>query len=224
MKFSNTLATLAASLALSEAADTTSTSYTGPTATFADGVSSLDGSYGISLVTISAASSTPTTSVPANKKRDETQVVTETAPVQTYTVNDGTQTYTVNGGTSTATETAGAVAETTTSSESTEAATTSSTSEAATTSSTSTEASSTSTSSTSSTEASSTSSSSDSSKQANIPSVCSSSEGAVLVTLKDGILTDSAGRIGSIVANQQFQFDGPPPQAGYIYASGWSFL
>lgn len=35
-------------------------------------------------------------------------------------------------------------------------------------------------------------------------------------------LTDSHGRIGSIVANRQFQFDGPPPQAGFIYAAGWS--
>ena len=42
------------------------------------------------------------------------------------------------------------------------------------------------------------------------------------MTLHNGILTDSKGRIGSIVANQQFQFDGPPPQAGAIYAAGWS--
>ncbi|KAK1998903.1 hypothetical protein LX36DRAFT_656055 [Colletotrichum falcatum] len=41
------------------------------------------------------------------------------------------------------------------------------------------------------------------------------------MTLKDGILTDSKGRIGSIVSNFQFQFDGPP-QAGVIYTSGWS--
>ena len=40
--------------------------------------------------------------------------------------------------------------------------------------------------------------------------------------LKDGVLTDAKGRIGSIVANHQFQFDGPPPQAGAIYAKGWS--
>merc|ERR1711964_565566 len=32
--------------------------------------------------------------------------------------------------------------------------------------------------------------------------------------LADGVLTDAQGRIGSIVANYQFQFDGPPPQAG----------
>ncbi|EDO19007.1 hypothetical protein Kpol_2002p78 [Vanderwaltozyma polyspora DSM 70294] len=41
------------------------------------------------------------------------------------------------------------------------------------------------------------------------------------MTLKGGILTDSNGRIGSVVANRQFQFDGPPPQAGAIYAAGW---
>ncbi|ODV89889.1 hypothetical protein CANCADRAFT_20614, partial [Tortispora caseinolytica NRRL Y-17796] len=46
-------------------------------------------------------------------------------------------------------------------------------------------------------------------------------EGVLSMTLKDGILTDSHGRIGSIVANRQFQFDGPP-QAGCIYAKGWS--
>ncbi|KAK5958906.1 uncharacterized protein PWA37_004453 [Arxiozyma heterogenica] len=47
-------------------------------------------------------------------------------------------------------------------------------------------------------------------------------KGTLQLTLKDGILTDSKGRIGSIVANRQFQFDGPPPQAGAIYAAGWS--
>ncbi|CAI4963159.1 ANL_HP_G0027550.mRNA.1.CDS.1 [Saccharomyces cerevisiae] len=42
------------------------------------------------------------------------------------------------------------------------------------------------------------------------------------MSLSKGILTDRKGRIGSIVANRQFQFDGPPPQAGAIYAVGWS--
>lgn len=42
------------------------------------------------------------------------------------------------------------------------------------------------------------------------------------MTLKDSVLTDSLGRIGAIVSNRQFQFDGPPPQAGTIYAAGWS--
>ncbi|ODV64121.1 uncharacterized protein ASCRUDRAFT_68144 [Ascoidea rubescens DSM 1968] len=47
------------------------------------------------------------------------------------------------------------------------------------------------------------------------------SESTLSITLKDGILTDALGRIGAIVANRQFQFDGPP-QAGTIYAAGWS--
>lgn len=42
-----------------------------------------------------------------------------------------------------------------------------------------------------------------------------------MCTLKDGILRDHNGRTGSIVANQQFQFDGPP-QAGAIYTGGFS--
>ena len=46
--------------------------------------------------------------------------------------------------------------------------------------------------------------------------------GTLSMTLKKGILVDGKGRIGSIVANRQFQFDGPPPQAGAIYAAGWS--
>ncbi|EDO18521.1 hypothetical protein Kpol_2001p22 [Vanderwaltozyma polyspora DSM 70294] len=48
------------------------------------------------------------------------------------------------------------------------------------------------------------------------------SDTTLALLLKDGILTDAKGRIGSIVANRQFQFDGPPPQAGAIYAAGWS--
>ncbi|KAK2775042.1 covalently-linked cell wall protein [Colletotrichum kahawae] len=46
-------------------------------------------------------------------------------------------------------------------------------------------------------------------------------QGALDLTLKDSVLTDSQGRIGSIVANYQFQFDGPP-QSGVIYTSGFS--
>ncbi|KAG0666829.1 cik1 suppressing- protein [Maudiozyma exigua] len=46
--------------------------------------------------------------------------------------------------------------------------------------------------------------------------------GTLSLTLKDGVLTDAKGRIGSIVSSRQFQFDGPPPQAGAIYANGWS--
>ncbi|GME91259.1 unnamed protein product [[Candida] boidinii] len=51
--------------------------------------------------------------------------------------------------------------------------------------------------------------------------VACKADGALAMTLEDGILKDSKGRIGSIVANRQFQFDGPPPQAGAIYAAGW---
>lgn len=47
-------------------------------------------------------------------------------------------------------------------------------------------------------------------------------DNSLSMTLKDSVLRDSLGRIGAIVANRQFQFDGPPPQAGSIYAAGWS--
>ncbi|KAF2743559.1 hypothetical protein M011DRAFT_471307 [Sporormia fimetaria CBS 119925] len=43
----------------------------------------------------------------------------------------------------------------------------------------------------------------------------------LLVTLSDSILHDPTNRTGSIVANYQFQFDGPP-QAGAIYTGGFS--
>ncbi|CAR23989.1 Cis3p [Lachancea thermotolerans CBS 6340] len=46
--------------------------------------------------------------------------------------------------------------------------------------------------------------------------------GTLEMTLSNSILKDGKGRIGAIVANRQFQFDGPPPQAGSIYAAGWS--
>lgn len=49
-----------------------------------------------------------------------------------------------------------------------------------------------------------------------------SSDSALVLELKDGVLTDAKGRIGSIVANYQFQFDGPPAQAGAIYTAGFS--
>lgn len=47
-------------------------------------------------------------------------------------------------------------------------------------------------------------------------------DNALTMTLEKSILKDGKGRIGAIVANRQFQFDGPPPQAGSIYAAGWS--
>ncbi|CAI5198739.1 ANM_HP_G0248930.mRNA.1.CDS.1 [Saccharomyces cerevisiae] len=55
-----------------------------------------------------------------------------------------------------------------------------------------------------------------------VDAVSCKTSGTLEMTLKDGVLTDAKGRIGSIVANRQFQFDGPPPQAGAIYAAGWS--
>ncbi|KAI0461315.1 hypothetical protein LJB42_000982 [Komagataella kurtzmanii] len=58
-------------------------------------------------------------------------------------------------------------------------------------------------------------------KRDNIKSACLTPQ-ALGLTLKDSILLDLQGRVGSIVANRQFQFDGPPPQAGTIYAVGWS--
>ncbi|ODV86720.1 hypothetical protein CANARDRAFT_27134 [[Candida] arabinofermentans NRRL YB-2248] len=47
-------------------------------------------------------------------------------------------------------------------------------------------------------------------------------DGNLAVTLAEGILYDSQGRVGAIVSNNQFQFDGPPPQSGSIYAAGWA--
>ncbi|CAF9912435.1 MAG: hypothetical protein GOMPHAMPRED_007659 [Gomphillus americanus] len=45
---------------------------------------------------------------------------------------------------------------------------------------------------------------------------------ALVVQLAGGVLTDNKGRIGSIVANRQFQFDGPPAQTGAIFDAGFS--
>ena len=56
-----------------------------------------------------------------------------------------------------------------------------------------------------------------------LPFTCSS-DSALTMTLEDSILRDAKGRIGAIVSNRQFQFDGPPPQAGSIYAAGWSII
>ncbi|TAQ85208.1 hypothetical protein B7494_g6469 [Chlorociboria aeruginascens] len=46
--------------------------------------------------------------------------------------------------------------------------------------------------------------------------------GSLTLTLADTILKDEQDRIGSIVANHQFQFDGPVAQDGAIYTAGWS--
>jgi hypothetical protein len=51
--------------------------------------------------------------------------------------------------------------------------------------------------------------------------MCESGASATL-SLRNGVLLDRQGKIGSIVANRQFQFDGPPAQAGAIYTGGWS--
>ena len=56
-----------------------------------------------------------------------------------------------------------------------------------------------------------------------VPQSCSS-ESALTMTLENSVLRDAKGRIGAIVSNRQFQFDGPPPQAGSIYAAGWSIV
>ncbi|CAI5758025.1 unnamed protein product [Candida verbasci] len=53
-----------------------------------------------------------------------------------------------------------------------------------------------------------------------VPTACVSKNNLVM-NLKDGVLRDSQGRIGSIVANYQLQFDAGT-QAGAIYGAGWS--
>jgi len=50
---------------------------------------------------------------------------------------------------------------------------------------------------------------------------CQDASGSLYLTLKDGVLTDGWKRTGSVVANHQLQFDGPP-QAGAIYTGGFS--
>lgn len=59
------------------------------------------------------------------------------------------------------------------------------------------------------------------SNKARRETVAEASVNALQCTLKDGILRDPYGRTASIVANYQFQFDGPP-QAGAIYTGGFS--
>jgi hypothetical protein len=45
--------------------------------------------------------------------------------------------------------------------------------------------------------------------------------GAFVMSLKDGVLTDSHGRTGYIASNYQFQFDSPP-QHGALITAGYS--
>lgn len=55
-----------------------------------------------------------------------------------------------------------------------------------------------------------------------VKTVACGDESTLLMSLNGGILRDSNNRIGTIVSNRQFQFDGPTPQYGAIYANGWS--
>ncbi|VUC23239.1 unnamed protein product [Clonostachys rosea] len=48
-----------------------------------------------------------------------------------------------------------------------------------------------------------------------------SDKGALVMSLKDGGLVDSQNRIGSIVSNHQFQFDGPA-QPNVLATKGWA--
>lgn len=47
---------------------------------------------------------------------------------------------------------------------------------------------------------------------------------SIVLRLDNGILTDERNEIGGIVANRQFQFDGPPSQAGTIYNGGFNLM
>ena len=69
--------------------------------------------------------------------------------------------------------------------------------------------------------ASSSAASSSATASSGIDAVSCKNSGTLSMKLDNGVLSDEKGRIGSIVANRQFQFDGPPPQAGAIYANGW---
>ena len=62
---------------------------------------------------------------------------------------------------------------------------------------------------------------SSSDSDSSIPQSCVG-DNSLGMQLNGSVLTDEKGRIGAIVSNRQFQFDGPPPQAGSIYAAGWS--
>ena len=79
----------------------------------------------------------------------------------------------------------------------------------------------TSTTSSASESATSASASSSATASSGIDAVSCKNSGTLSMKLDNGVLSDEKGRIGSIVANRQFQFDGPPPQAGAIYANGW---
>lgn len=52
--------------------------------------------------------------------------------------------------------------------------------------------------------------------------VSCATEDTLQMTLEDGVLRDVNDRLGCIVGGHQFQFDGPVPQYGTLYAGGWS--
>jgi len=60
-----------------------------------------------------------------------------------------------------------------------------------------------------------------SAKRSNIEKRCGSDDGALTLTLQDGVLKDSQGRTGYIASNHQFQFDAPV-QDGALSSDGWS--
>lgn len=64
--------------------------------------------------------------------------------------------------------------------------------------------------------------SNDEEETSQVKAVSCITDSTLLMTLKGGILRDSSNRIGTIVSNRQFQFDGPTPQYGTVYANGWS--
>ncbi|OBA27636.1 hypothetical protein HANVADRAFT_52083 [Hanseniaspora valbyensis NRRL Y-1626] len=53
-------------------------------------------------------------------------------------------------------------------------------------------------------------------------SVSCQTNSTLSVTLENGILRDSSEKIGSIVSSHQFQFNGPWPAEGTLFAAGWS--
>ncbi|KAI5951388.1 hypothetical protein KGF54_004462 [Candida jiufengensis] len=58
--------------------------------------------------------------------------------------------------------------------------------------------------------------------QSPVYSVACYTSATLRMSLHDSILRDSDDRIGCIVSGHQFQFDGPTPQHGAVYAAGWS--
>lgn len=175
-----------------------------PTATWSGGLTDFTTTFGIAVATISSDSSSATASASASNKRRKREAISQ--------ISDGQ----IQATTSTTSSSSSATTDVVSQISDGQIQETTSTSETATTLTTSYISSSTST---SDTDDSDSSDSSDSSDYVTLESCKTSSSLAMI--LEDSILTDAKGRIGSIVANHQFQFDGPPPQAGAIYAKGW---